>query len=105
MISFNTQTRIKEIGIRKVFGISATKISILLSRDFIILIAIALFITLPIVWLITDQIKMLLPNSIGFDIIAVGSGVLVIILLVLVTIISQTMKAVKTSPIKALRFE
>ena len=105
MISFNTQNRIKEVGIRKVFGISAVKISLLLSRDFIIIITIALLITLPVVWLICDQIKMLLPNSIGFDLIAVGSGVFVIMLLVLMTIVSQTMKAVKTSPIKALRFE
>ncbi|MCD4695448.1 MAG: ABC transporter permease [Bacteroidales bacterium] len=105
MLSFNTQTRIKEVGIRKVFGISAVKISILLSKDFIIIIAIALLITLPVVWLICDQVKMLLPNSIGFDVVAVGSGVLIIILLVLLTIISQTMKAVRTNPIDALRFE
>lgn len=105
MLAFNTQTRIKEVGIRKVFGISAVKISLLLSRDFIILIAIALCITLPVVWLITEQIKMLLPNSIGFDLVAVCSGILIIILLVLMTIVSQTMTAVRTNPINALRIE
>lgn len=105
ILSFNTQTRIKEMGIRKVFGISRNSIIWLLSKDYIFIMIIAMIIALPIIWLITNQIKMLLPNTIGFDFVGVACGVLLILGLVALTIASQTLKSTRTNPIDSLRFE
>lgn len=48
--AFNTTQHKKEIGIRKVLGASATSITIMLSKDFVKLIVIALLIASPISW-------------------------------------------------------
>jgi ABC-type antimicrobial peptide transport system permease subunit len=45
------ETRIKEIGIRKVLGASVYKITALLSKDFLLLVVISLFIAVPVAWL------------------------------------------------------
>jgi hypothetical protein len=50
LFSFATEQRIKEIGIRKVLGASVSAIVSMLSKDFLILITISIFIASPIAW-------------------------------------------------------
>ena len=105
IISFNVQSRAKEIGIRKVMGADTSKIIYTLSKEFIIIVMISLLISLPIVAFVAIQIKMMLPEFVGFDAFAIISGVLIIIALVVLSIASQTHKAVRANPIDALRYE
>ena len=51
---FATAQRTKEIGIRKVLGASVTSVTVLLSKDFAKLIAIATIVAVPIVWLVMN---------------------------------------------------
>ena len=48
LISFSAKRKVKEIGVRKVLGASVSRIVILLSKDYIILIGIAAIIALPL---------------------------------------------------------
>jgi putative ABC transport system permease protein len=50
LATFSAQARTKEIGIRKVLGASVNKIVLLLSKDFLVLVAIALLIATPLAW-------------------------------------------------------
>lgn len=50
LAAFNAEKRTKEIGIRKVLGASVTQITYRLSVDFLKLVAIAIFIALPLGW-------------------------------------------------------
>jgi putative ABC transport system permease protein len=50
LTSFLAQQRVKEIGVRKVLGASVSAITVLLSKDFIRLVIIAIFIATPISW-------------------------------------------------------
>lgn len=50
LVSFVTNQRTKEIGVRKVLGASVTQIITLLSLDFLLLVLIAFFIAIPIAW-------------------------------------------------------
>jgi putative ABC transport system permease protein len=50
LISFSAKRKVKEIGIRKVLGAGVTKIVILLSKDYIMLVGIAMLISFPIAW-------------------------------------------------------
>jgi ABC-type antimicrobial peptide transport system permease subunit len=50
LATFTARRRAKEIGIRKVLGASVTRIVVLLTRDFILLVVIALIIASPISW-------------------------------------------------------
>lgn len=50
LVAYSTLQRSKEIGIRKVLGASAVSVMLLLSKDFVRLIAIAAVIAIPLVW-------------------------------------------------------
>ncbi len=52
LISFTAKRKVKEIGIRKVLGASVTKIVLLLSKDYLILVAVAAIIAFPLAWYI-----------------------------------------------------
>jgi putative ABC transport system permease protein len=55
LASFSAEQRIREIGIRKVLGASITGIVLLLSKDFLKLVGIAMLIACPVAWLIMHK--------------------------------------------------
>ena len=103
---YTTETRLKEISIRKIFGASAGQLVMTLSKGFIYLILIAALIAVPISYLLFDQV--ILNNfayriSIGW--LELSSGLFFVLILGLLTIGSQTFKAIKTNPAQNLRME
>lgn len=48
--AYSAKLRIKEIGVCKVLGASVGSVTFLLSKDFIVLVLIAIFISLPLAW-------------------------------------------------------
>jgi len=105
MVVYNTETRKKEIGIRKVMGASVPAIMGLLSKNFLRLVMIAGLIALPISYGLSYFFLNIFANriSIGFGILAFSfMGML---LLSLGTIGSQIYKVATANPVKALRSE
>ena len=103
--SYAAQQRIKEIGIRKVLGASARNITIALSKDFVGLAIVAIVISFPVAWWATN--KWLQDFSYRADIdwrIYVAAG-LVTILLSIITVAFQAIKAARANPVKSLRTE
>ncbi len=105
LVSFITTQRTKEIGIRKVLGASVTGIILLLSRDFLKLVLLAFVIAAPIAWYAMDQ--WLINFAYRIDIsanvfIVAGLAALVIALL---TVSFQAIKAALANPVKSLRSE
>ncbi|MCU7548577.1 ABC transporter permease [Chitinophagaceae bacterium LB-8] len=105
MVMYTTETRRKEIGIRKVMGASVAAIISLLSRGFIKLIIIAGLIALPVSYILGYLFLNMFANRISL-----GLGSLIIcffglLLLVLVTIGSQIYMAAIANPAKNLRTE
>lgn len=97
--------RTKEIGIRKVLGASVSVIVRLLSKDFLKLVIIALFIASPIAWYFMD--KWLQDYAYRIDI---GWWVFVItgiaaVLIAFITIGFQAVKAAVANPVESLRTE
>ena len=103
--SYAAQQRIKEIGIRKVLGASAGNITFTLSKDFVILAVVAIIIAFPVAWWATN--KWLQDFSYRTNInwsIYVAAG-LVTILLSIITVAFQAVKAAIANPVKSLRTE
>ncbi|PSL35750.1 ABC transporter permease [Chitinophaga ginsengisoli] len=105
LISYIVIQRTKEIGIRKVLGASVNNILLLLSTDFIKLIAIALVVATPLAWYL--MYKWLQDFAYRIDMpwwvfLAAGS---VAVVIALATVSIQTMKAAMTNPVKSLRTE
>ncbi|MBS1597383.1 MAG: ABC transporter permease [Bacteroidetes bacterium] len=105
LAAFTAQRRQKEIGIRKVVGASVTNVVLMLSKDFLRLVLIAVFVAFPIAWWMTSQWL----NSFAYRI-HIGSDIFLLsgiatILITLVTISYQAIKAAVANPVRSLRAE
>jgi len=105
MASFMAEQRIKEIGVRKVLGASVFNLWRLLSKDFVVLVMISLLIAVPMAyyfmhqWLQNYQYR----TDISWWVFAAaGAGALIITLL---TVSFQAIKAAVANPVKSLRTE
>ncbi len=105
LASFMAEHRNKEVGIRKVLGASVGNVVVLLSKDFAVLVLIASLIAVPIAyrvldhWLDSYEIR----TELYWWIFAIsGIGSLVITLL---TVSIQALKAALANPVKALSIE
>lgn len=103
--TFAAQQRVKEIGIRKVLGVSVTNVVRLLSKDFIKLIIIAFVFAFPIAFYAAS--RWLQDFAYRIDIkwwIFPLAGVIAI-LIALLTISFQAIKAATANPVRSLRTE
>ena len=105
LATFSASQRVKEIGIRKVLGASVAGIVVLLSKDFLKLVLIALCIAIPIAWYAMNKwledFAYRIELSGGVFIIA---GIIALAI-ALLTVSFQAIKAAIANPVKSLRTE
>ena len=100
-----TTRRTKEIGIRKVLGASRAQILSLLSREFVLYIALASLIAFPIAYYATNQWLQTFAYRTELGIGAFLLGSVAMFLVVLITVTAQALKAARANPADALRDE
>ena len=100
-----TTRRTKEIGIRKVLGASQTQILSLLSREFVLYIALSSLIAFPIAYYATNQWLQTFAYRTELGIGAFLLGSVAMFLVVLTTVTTQVLKAARANPADALRDE
>ncbi|MFC2123770.1 ABC transporter permease [Bacteroidota bacterium] len=105
MVIFITQTKVKEIGIRKVHGASNNDMVLQLSKGFLIMLLIATVVTTPVAKVINDVWLMEFAVRVQFGVGILVIGIFIMLVLGLLTIFSQTVKVAKTNPVQALRYE
>ncbi|GAB1445569.1 MAG: ABC transporter permease [Cyclobacteriaceae bacterium] len=105
LATFNTLQRVKEIGIRKVLGASVPTILSLLSKEIVVLIIVANLIAWPIAWFLMNKWLDTFAYHIDTNwLIYLLSGIAAI-LVALITVSTQTVKAAMTNPSNTLRYE
>jgi putative ABC transport system permease protein len=105
LATFNAMQRIKEIGIRKVLGASVPNILSLLSREIIILILIANVLAWPFAWYFMNKWLGTFAYHIEMSLAAYIFAAIGAVLVALITVSSQTIKAAISNPAKTLRYE
>ncbi len=105
LATFNTLQRVKEIGIRKVLGASVPSILGLLSKEIVILILVANLIAWPLAWYFMDQWLDSFAYHIDMNLGIYMLSAVAAVVLALVTVSSQTIKAALTNPSSTLRYE
>jgi len=103
--AYTAEIRTKEIGIRKVLGASTSGLAGLLSKDFIKLVAISCLIAFPIAWWMMKNWL----DSFAYRIdiswtVFVAAGILALII-AMITVSFQAVKAAVSNPVKSIRTE
>ncbi len=105
MATYTTETRIKEVSIRKVLGAGNGVLVYLLSKGFLKIIGLAILIAVPAAYFLNNLWLELIAYHTSFDVGVVLLGVLILLIFALVTIGSQTIRATYVNPVENLKNE
>jgi len=105
LVAFTAQKRQKEIGIRKVVGASVNGIAFMLTRDFLKLVGIAVFIAFPLSWYLMNQWLNSFAYRISLGPVVFLIAIASVILITVLTVSFQAIKAALVNPVKSLRSE
>ncbi|GAB2972646.1 ABC transporter permease [Mucilaginibacter puniceus] len=105
LVSFTIEKRIREIGIRKVLGATVQQLLILISKEFLKLVLIAFVIAVPLTWWFMSDWLAKYTYHIQLNVWLFAAVGIIILLLTLLVVSLNTMKAAITNPVKSLRSE
>jgi putative ABC transport system permease protein len=105
MVLLVIQQRVKEIGVRKVLGASVRSISLLISKEFLWLVGLAVLIATPIAWLAMNKWLEAFPYRIQLRVWMFALVALTALALALLTIGINTIHAARQNPVRSLRSE
>lgn len=106
LVSINIQSRTKEIGIRKVLGASIARITTLINRPFLIIVAIASVLGGGIgIYVSSALMSSIWTYHVTPGIISALIPILVILMVALLSISGKVISAAKRNPVESLRYE
>lgn len=107
MVSFTTENRTKEIALRKIMGATDRSLYVLLTREFLRLIAISAAIAVPFSYFFYDKLflYMLLPNGKGVGVLEVLVSIGFLFGVGFASIYWQTSRVTRSNPANSLRYE
>jgi ABC-type antimicrobial peptide transport system permease subunit len=105
LASFTIEKRIREIGIRKVLGATVQQLLMLISKDFLRLVSIAFVIAVPLTWWLMYNWLQKYTFRVDINIWLFGIVGLLVLLLTLLVVGLNTIKAAIANPVKSLRTE
>lgn len=105
LVAFTAQKRRKEIGIRKVVGASVNSITVMLTRDFLKLVFIAVLIAFPLAWYMMNLWLQGFVYKVDIGALVFVIAAASIIAITILTVGFQAIKAALVNPVKSLRSE
>lgn len=105
LVTFSAEQRTKEIGIRKVLGASVSGIIALLSKDFLKLVLIAIFIASPVAWYAMSRWLEDFAYKIDLEWGVFAATSVMAVGIALLTVSFQSVRAALMNPVKSLRSE
>lgn len=105
LATHEAQTRIKEIGIRKVLGASVFGVVRLLGKNFVILVCVAILIACPIALYLMTQWLSDFAYKVDLDIGTFVIGSMIAVIIAILTVSYQAIRAARANPVESLRDE
>jgi ABC-type antimicrobial peptide transport system permease subunit len=106
MAVFTTESRMKEISIRKVLGAGVDRLTFLLSKSFLLMIIIAAFIAIPLGhYIVNEKLLADFEQKAHFGVLDLLSGFLLVLIMAALTIGWQLILAIRKNPADTLRAE
>ncbi|HEY0742332.1 MAG TPA: ABC transporter permease [Chryseosolibacter sp.] len=105
LATHSAEQRTKEVGIRKVLGASVFNIVSLLSADFVKLVLVSIVIASPIGWVAMNQWLNAFAYKISIGWWIFAAAALTVVVIALMTVSTQSIRAAISNPVKALRSE
>lgn len=105
MASYSIKTRTKEVGIRKVFGAETGSIVYIISKSFIKLLLISILLGAPAAFFLNNAWISFIASHVSFGLGTILSGVLIVAIIGILSISSQTIKVSSSNPAETLKYE
>ena len=105
LATYMAENRIKEIGVRKVLGASVTGITTLLSKDFVKLVIVSFLIAAPLAWWGMDKWLQSYAYRVGIEWWVFAVACFLSVMIALLTVSYQSIKAAIANPVKSLKRE
>ena len=105
LAAFMVQSRTKEIGVRKVLGASTPHLVMLLSREFIVLILLANLIAWPIAYYLMRDWLSGFAYQTDLNVLPFIASAIIALIIAFGTVSMQAIRAARSNPIDALRYE
>jgi putative ABC transport system permease protein len=105
MAMYSIETRTREIGIRKIIGAGEMDLIRLLSKGFLMMIVIAIFLAVPISYIAGKFLLQFFASTIPLNFGVFFPGVFMLMLLGAIIIGSQTVRAVFANPVESIKSE
>lgn len=105
LATYMAEQRIKEIGVRKVLGATVFGIATMLSKDFIRLVLVAALIAFPVAWWAMNKWLQDFAFKVNMEWWVFAIAGIMVLVIALVTVSSQAIKAALSNPVKSLRTE
>ena len=105
LAAYTAERRTKEIGVRKVLGASVPGIAALLSKDFLKLVMVSCIVAFPIAWLMMNNWLQNYQYRVTISWWIFLAAAVIAILIALLTVSFQAIKAAVANPVKSLRTE
>ncbi|MDP4284480.1 MAG: ABC transporter permease [Bacteroidota bacterium] len=105
MAIYTTERRTKEIGIRKVLGASEWNLNFMLSKEFLMMLGLAIIIAAPLAFLLNNYWLNFMVVRDKLTVWTLLFGSFILLVLGLLAIVPQTFKIAKSNPVESLRSE
>ena len=105
LVSFMANQKLKEIGVRKVFGASIASIITIFSKEFVLLVLLAFVFAAPLSWMLMNQWLQNFQYHIDIHWSVYLIGLFVTLMIALITVSYRSIRAGLTNPIDSLRTE
>ena len=103
--AFTASQRIREIGIRKVLGASVSNIAVMLSRDFLKLVVLSIVLITPLTWIVMKSWLTDFAYRINISWWIFALAGIISLLIALITVSFQAIRAAVANPVNSLRSE